>query len=1577
MPLITKSPARRGAILLVVITMLVLFAVVALAFVYYAQAEATGSRYNREAQTSFRPDADPELLLSYFLGKLIYGDFNDATGVESATRGHDLARGVYGYADAYDAVNKRLAVQVGLNTTPFNGLGRVHTPGIYAGTDDYYQPSYVWYPGDALRDPEHKGARAQANPSQPNPLLMGPFVGGANPGWTYIDLNTMCLAAVNANGEVLMPSFYRPWAGGGTAAGQQIGPLDPSNPNWAANPTLLTTEPWLKGASLRPLPAYHTGVPGKTSFPPPDDPGGDVKNLEGLPGVPGPNGTHYNNDSIWIDVGFPVMTDPTSGRKYKAVFAACVVDLDGKINLNATGNIRGTDPTSGLPISLSNQGWGVWEVALWRAMTAAGNNSQWRNLFLGNGTISGRYGPDKQPSKSWTSPASGTMPHFTGAADLDGATTTNVDPVNGPTYGPSAMLLLPGDPKNGYGNKGMFLTVPYYPSSTMLMSGNGGPLTFGNGTDGPNPYQAPKGPFQPGFAYERLNHPLQFNLFTPGGDDRVFSARNMEALLRFGGTGSPAFNSDLFGLCPLDFSFTRTRLLLTTHSFDLSRPGAIPWLGAADPNYQLNTTTANPPIPMSGVPVGSTTPTSPPLPSAFAGEFQTERRSATGTLGPRINLNNSLPAYPAPDGPTGGTPGQINMSNAPTATPQQLANYNQFVLALTARQNLAENIFSRLVWLTTGQQLPTSQAQQVVFFTALKQPAPVGNPGQYAALRWLAQLAVNIVDYRDADNYTPSATTPTPPPSPLNNNNGPPGGYNTPFNWDPSDKINGWVYGVEQPQLVLNEVYAEVDNTAPDLAKLGAAQLPTPTNFQVNFWVELHNPFKKDPALVDPLDPGVWAGNPPTYPGAARLSLPPNAAGVRPPGLYRIIIAQSDDGKVHTMLNDPSNTTGDLYTNVAGLKAYLPEVMTIAENFTPQPAPAPQPVPGVNTDLVQAADGAFAGLNGNNQGYYVLGALYGVPPLTGPSFPGTNAARPSPTLIMTTQPQTEPMTGQVKPNGMTYPLPAANYNPTALPHHTLVLQRLACPYLPPNPNPVLADGVTLNPWYNPYITVDYVENVPTNDGTQITPTAQARTPTWTTMYSAGRKQPYGAFSHINLATNAYQTDSQVVLQTPDKDGNPANGIQPWPDMPQTTMFYANAVGGTPAPTVAGNPPANPSPYGANETLSIPFDWFVQIDRQLINPIEMLSVSACRPSQVTQLFMYTTGGATPTTLPFAHLAPWRNPSARLYRFLDYIETASKAAGVQSGGRRPGQVNINTLWDPEIVDALLDPQPSSYFPGAGVTTAGLLKSLLASRTPGGVPGPNDRPFLPLSAPTIAAGDTQYPGGVSINDTVLRPDPADTSGQKLLFGISPTARLAATGQPLPGWNPQMRHEVLQKIFSNITTRSNVFAVWLTVGFFEVTDDTVRPVKLGAEIGKAEGRNVRHRMFAIIDRSNVAAPAQLTTLTAAVVAAPTPQPVAVGAISGTAGPAAAPVGVTMNWIIQPGSRIKVDSEIVTVQAVTPAPPTITAVFTQNHGNGAPVSLPGTPGPIGGTVLGNPGPQQRYNPRTNEAVVLYFNIIE
>ena len=69
--------------------------------------------------------------------------------------------------------------------------------------------------------------------------------------------------------------------------------------------------------------------------------------------------------------------------------------------------------------------------------------------------------------------------------------------------------------------------------------------------------------------------------------------------------------------------------------------------------------------------------------------------------------------------------------------------------------------------------------------------------------------------------------------------------------------------------------------------------------------------------------------------------------------------------------------------------------------------------------------------------------------------------------------------------------------------------------------------------------------------------------------------------------------------------------------------------------------------------------------------------------------------------------------------------------------------------------------------------------------------------------------------------------------------------------------KYEMLMKTMKQFTTRSNCFAVYLTVGYFEVRNpgpynEANRPI-LGKELGTDDGTVTRNRYFAVIDRTNL----------------------------------------------------------------------------------------------------------------------------
>ena len=77
----------------------------------------------------------------------------------------------------------------------------------------------------------------------------------------------------------------------------------------------------------------------------------------------------------------------------------------------------------------------------------------------------------------------------------------------------------------------------------------------------------------------------------------------------------------------------------------------------------------------------------------------------------------------------------------------------------------------------------------------------------------------------------------------------------------------------------------------------------------------------------------------------------------------------------------------------------------------------------------------------------------------------------------------------------------------------------------------------------------------------------------------------------------------------------------------------------------------------------------------------------------------------------------------------------------------------------------------------------------------------------------------------------------------------------------NPYFRSEMLQRVMNLTTVRTHQYAVWITVGFFRVTQQGDPSLgfgnqafdQLGAEVGLPGGKQVRYRAFFVVDRTKL----------------------------------------------------------------------------------------------------------------------------
>ncbi len=148
------------------------------------------------------------------------------------------------------------------------------------------------------------------------------------------DTENWFMAMKSADGQVVIPSFFRPW----TIA------YDPQSP--APVNDWISTTPAARAKFLRPRKVDHPAS--GDAFP-------DL--VPDTAGSPNPADANYNpnwgkitydvdndgdgvTDSVWIDLGYPVQRD-ASGRQYKPLFAIMCLPLNGRLPLNTAGNIQG------------------------------------------------------------------------------------------------------------------------------------------------------------------------------------------------------------------------------------------------------------------------------------------------------------------------------------------------------------------------------------------------------------------------------------------------------------------------------------------------------------------------------------------------------------------------------------------------------------------------------------------------------------------------------------------------------------------------------------------------------------------------------------------------------------------------------------------------------------------------------------------------------------------------------------------------------------------------------------------------------------------------------------------------------------------------------------------------------------------------------------------------------------------------------------------------------------------------------------------------------------------------------------
>ena len=1551
-----KNVKRSGMILLIVVAFLSMFLVVGTTYLLVADSIRRTSDFDlnatdKRSDYALMTDIDPRYMFNFALGQILYDVADPVLGPDaggkvkvlttnSALRGHSLARDIYG---GYNPA--------GLNDRPFQGTGK--TPGELGQANNIVRIDAVGAISPIF-DPE-KGQRTGAIPNTTR-------ISSWNPPYTFAN-----------NHHLYLGSFKLDTAG-----------------NITGNPSFTGLN--AVGPNL------------------------DVKNLEGYPG---------GNDSYWIDAGFPVMTTP-DGRKYKALIAPLILDLDGRINLNVAGNLMQRDAANPnfTADHASNQGWGRWEInpqgligvklgrpvidkndpkgVLSIPVVLKGGNFDFPPIIQisgggGTGATATAILVNKaldsiqidNAGTGYTSPpdvriineffnllsygtTSGTPAAASNVSSLNQWKTygrlfhTNYLPINGNpppdtnflTNSPHSYAKVDFNAAGDFGawgstTKPTFVdpnTKQPYPSG-FLSFGDGNGNGFGNGQESEH--------LLDGNSANLNYHARNFNPYRSQSSGNnvstVFPVSETASILRWQGKGEPFSKSQLAQLLPkslgLDMPYAsvflaqppippnplpplnpdvtfrqRIRNMVTTLSADLDRPAMVPIQ----------------PDSFSAVPVRfdyklSSTFSWLPRKSA-QDELAVSPNSTTPAL--KLNLNRKLTNFPdcVPIDPT-----TLYGNFYDTANPT-------FADAVKERQAFAREIFNHL--------------RSVLGIIKVEDPLVGGRPpSEQQDIKkinlFCAQLAVNIVDYLDYDDVI------------------------TPFQWNGRE----WVFGTELPRLVINEVYCQAQNKKSEgpFDKSGnAGNKKASDSFDINTFVELYNP------LPDTTSP--YLGNDPDDPIKYKdTSTPPvfsyKLAGSHSAVLqykngektkdekgkdidkefpnYRVVLANRNklsptlsdtanyDSTNNSGVNTVWNNTGMTWFNLDASKfdktTYNPKIepnepeydvaKDLAKYKEIQDPDDPDPAKKVKVrsqikkwkDSSTLADYKSNWIVAPSKPYVVSDSAQ----LRPKTDPGITAQFQSPDLDLIS--------------------PISDYAATnAIEAPSVLLQRLAIPGYPRNEivDPLNGTLQYPNQIPNPFITVDVFS------GTTIVNNVEAGNdgdPNTAIKYDKDDNIPNGNFKSVgrnnmfldsaggNAATDLFKlTGSSTVVQQKGKN----------------TMGNTNTEGNL-----------------VNTVQSTP--WLTHLDRSLINPLELIYVSCYRPTLLSQMAnrwgdSVVQGGVT--TFPFAANWPWFDENTRLYRFLEAVGVSPLQAGEAMHGRALGKVNVNTMHSEEVFQAVADAAPANNFTAAEVTTG--YNNLIGQM-----------PILSFGQANQPANQTALGVKTGLNRSLMGYSDLNIPYRNFLDNDSPDPMnplFQSTGTKVATY---FRKELLTKIGNSVTTRSNVFAVWITTGYFEVTDDTTQPPTLGLEIGRSDGINIRHRMFAIVDRTNmVTANAKVYN---AIAPSPLPQqffvyPVCKKNTGGRPGTASNPSPYNPNNdnyldFYNGNSTALRDGLILTFDPNTDNEETVVLIDSSGNGVGPFQAIFQKAHSQDSSVInrGNPGPWVGYDRTKDRDVVPYAEIIE